>query len=157
MNAQLKPQITIQRETYSTALIAEFEPLLKAHWLEIANYRDQVPYDPDFQKYCELDQTGMLFCLTARVDGQLVGYSVFYLTNSPHYKSTLFAINDVFYVDLAHRKGSIPMRLIRESERTARSLGVKRLLWHVKPCNQMSELLNRLGYAFEEQTMGRVL
>ena len=43
MNAQLKPQITIQRETYSTALIAEFEPLLKAHWLEIANYRDQVP------------------------------------------------------------------------------------------------------------------
>jgi GNAT superfamily N-acetyltransferase len=162
MNAVLKPRPVIQREHYSRALADEFWPLLQKQWHEIANFKDSIPLDPNFSAYARADQEKRLLVLTARQEGQLIGYSVFFLVFSPHYQSTLFAINDVIYVSPEHRKGRLGLTLVRESERWVKSIATERqvrvkISWHVKLCNDFHELLTRLGYEIEEQSMGKVL
>lgn len=156
MNAQLKPIVDIGSEGYSDALMAEMAPLLRKHWSEIATHRDRIPLDPDFPRYAKLDALGRILCLTARLDGRLIGYSVFVLTRPGHYKSTLSALNDVIYVDPAYRKGSVGVRLIRETEKRLADVGVVKVTWHAKPGTQLAALLQRLGYDIDELMLAKV-
>jgi GNAT superfamily N-acetyltransferase len=157
MNARLKPVVEIEREVYTDELIEEMRPLLFKHWKEIATYQDRIPLDPDFSLYAKLDAMGKLLCLTARLDGRLIGYSVFLLTRVAHYKSTLCAVNDVIYVEPEFRKGSIGVRLIRESEKRLKDLGVVKMTWHTKTSNDLSALLLKMGFAVDEIMMAKVL
>jgi GNAT superfamily N-acetyltransferase len=157
MSAVLKPALLIKQEPYCDALIAEAKPLLVEHWREVALYKDAIPLDPDFDLYRGMAAKNRLFCLTARVGGELVGYCAFVLMHPGHYKSTLHGINDVIYVAPAHRKGSVGYRLIRESERGLKARGVRKISWHVKPGTKLAQLLDRLGYATDEILKGRLL
>lgn len=152
---QLQP--IIAREPYSDALIEELKPLLHEHWLEVATFRDQIPLDPDFALYRQLDAKGRILCLTARVAGELIGYSVFVNRYPPHYRGTLSGINDVIWVHPAYRLGRVGLRLIRESESHAREMGVKKLIWHAKPDTTLHQLLVRLGYVLDEVLLARLL
>lgn len=156
MSARLKPIVQIQSESYSDELIAEMEPMLRAHWQEIATFKDKIPLDPDFPMYAKLDAMGKLLCLTARMDGRLVGYCVTFLTRSGHYKSTLSGLNDVIYVDPDYRSGTLGLRLIREAETRMENLGVVKPIWHVKPGTTMHSLMLRLGYVEDEIMMAKV-
>lgn len=157
MNAQLQPQTLIQREVYTRALGHEALPLLTAHWREIANYQAAIPLDIDWDFYDKMQAQAKLLCITARVGGKLVGYSVFLITRHPHYVSTVFAANDVIFVSEDMRKGRIGLSLIRASEREARALGARKITWHVKVTNDVARLLERLGYQCDELIMGKLL
>src|ERR1700685_2567393 len=133
MNAQLKPSVLIASENYTEKLIIEMTPLLRRHWQEIATFKEHIPLDPDFPMYSRLDAACKLLTLTARVDDKLIGYCVFLLTRSGHYKSTLVGMNDVIYVEPEYRKGTVGLRLIREAEKRLKELGVVKVTWHVKP------------------------
>jgi hypothetical protein len=161
MNALIKPQpITIARERYSDELIREMTPLLEMQWKEIANYQDQIPLDPDFSVYQRLDAAEKMLWLIARHAGVLIGYSGFILSYPPHYKSTLFAKNDVIYVPPGYRRSSTGLRLIRESERQLKEIAAGKIIkvsWHVKTSNHLQGLLTALGYAVDEVSMGKIL
>jgi len=149
--------LVITRERFCAKLCEEITPLLKAQWEEIANYREAIPLDVDFDAYRRFDEQGKLLMLMARERGLLIGYAIFFLLNTVHYKGSLFALNDVIYLRPEHRKGSAGLRLIREAELSCMEAGVVKISWHVKPTNDMQKLLELRGYKVEEINLGKLL
>jgi hypothetical protein len=96
--------MTYEHESYS-AISEEIRPLLRRHWEAIANDKEAVPLDVDEEKYRALDSAGLLVIITARVDGRLVGYIAAILSPHLHYRSTLFATFDVFWMEPEFRSG----------------------------------------------------
>lgn len=148
--------IAIRRERYDD-VIEEIKPLLVEHWKEIATYREAIPFDADYARYRYLDETGKLIILTARDFTTLVGYSIMFLLNHPHYKSTLFAMNDIIYIRPDKRGGSAGVRLIEASEQAAKDAGAVKIGWHVKLSHNFSPMLERRGYDMEEVNMAKLL
>ena len=149
--------ITIQRESVNQC-IDDIQPLLKKHWQEVALHQDIIALDPDYDRYRAIETAGKLVVIAAR-DGQiLIGYSVFVLHNHIHYIDCFMATNDVLFLDKEYRKGTTAgIRLLRESEAILKGLGVHRVMWHIKPKNDWSAILSRMGYEQEEIIMGKLL
>jgi GNAT superfamily N-acetyltransferase len=148
--------VEIRVERYAD-VIGEIRPLLEQHYQEIASFKEAIPLDPDYDRYQDLELAGALVIIAARREGRLVGYSIFFLAPHPHYKSTIFAGNDIVFLRPEERSGGLGVRLIRESERIVRELGAKQISWHIKPVNDFSPLLERLGYARHEIIMAKLL
>lgn len=138
-------------------VIEEIKPLLTLHWEEIAGYKDSIPLDPDYEKYETMAQQGRLVIVTARDAGKLIGYSIFFLVNHMHYKSTLFAVNDVIFMLAEYRKGMAGVKLIKLSEVATKSVGAIKISWHLKPDHDFRPILERLGYKMDEYSMGKLL
>jgi hypothetical protein len=136
-------------------VLDEFKNLSVHHWMEIANYQDKIPLEPDWDKYRKIEEAGMLMFMTVRVSGSMVGYCAFIITPHLHYKSCVTAMNDLVYVRPEYR-GFIGAKLIKESERTVVALGAKRVIWHVKPGDRdWRSVLEKMGYLLEEYMMGK--
>lgn len=133
----------------------EIMPLLKAHWHEIAHYKD-IPLEPDYSVYKELEDKGALRLYVARLDGRIIGYSAYFLRYHPHYKSSLQAVQDIIYVDPAHR-GGVGRRLIKHCDECLRSEGVQVVYQHMKAANSFGKLLERMGYELQELTYSKRL
>lgn len=138
-------------------VIGEIRPLLEAHWEEIASHRDEIQLDPDYAIYEKLDAAGILVIVAARRDEKLVGYSIFSVMPHLHYKSTVFAMNDIIYLTPAERASGIGIRLIKESEHFMRERGARLISWHIKPVLDFSPLLERMGYERKEIIMAKLL
>ena len=119
--------------------------------------KDTIKLNPDFDRYLKLEKKNLLVIITCREDTTLIGYSIFFLYKHLHYQDHLFASNDVLFLIKSARKGRQGIKLIRESERILKTLGVLRLSFHVKPKNDFSPILSRIGYGKEEIIMGKLL
>jgi hypothetical protein len=146
---------TIQRESFWDALEG-VKSLINAHWEEVALHRGEIQLNPDFSRYQVADSQGRLVIITAREDGVMVGYSVFILGHHIHYRECLVASNDVIYVK-PEKRGIVGARLIKRSEEILEKLKVKKIAWHVKPKNDWSGVLSRMGYTQEEIIMAKLL
>jgi GNAT superfamily N-acetyltransferase len=94
--------IVYAKETYAR-VIDEIRPLLVEHWQELAVYKD-IPLDPDWKLYEHLDGAGELIIYTARLDGALIGYSIFSIhRRHPHYAKLSYALNDIIWIHPDHR------------------------------------------------------
>jgi hypothetical protein len=143
------------REEKICTLWDEALPLLNAHWREITHYAD-IPLDPDIETYNKMEAIGALRCFTARDQGRLVGYAVFFIRHNLHYRSSLQAMQDVLFV-LPEYRGMLGIKLIRESERLLTSAGAQVLYHHVKRTNKVGELLVRMGYELIDEIYGKRL
>ena len=90
----------------------DIKELIKLHYEEIAVNKDVIPLDPDWDRYKYLDDNGLIMIITARDESKLVGYSIFFITSHLHYKSTVYANNDLLYLHPEYRKGSLGIKLI---------------------------------------------
>lgn len=86
-----------QRENF-TAGFAEFEPLTKWHWKEIALWQDDFPLDPLWGEYFKRDSAGQVLYVTLRKEGKLVGYYIGFLSPALHYASCKVLMTDIWYV-----------------------------------------------------------
>lgn len=146
----MAPEYTAQRGQYIQAeqvsdLWDEAEPLLQAHYEEIAHYQD-IPLYPDKEAYQRLEDQGQLRCYTLRDGGHLVGYVVFIVRRGLHYRTSIQANQDVLFVLPAARYGLAGVRLIKEAERRLAAEGVQVVYHHAKRKNKVGELLERIGY-----------
>ncbi len=137
--------ITFQEQTLAEVR-DEMEPLLVRHWEEIALHRDRIKLDIDWPTYHKLDAARMLNITTARDDGALIGYVCYVLVRNPHYKSQYVADCDIFWLDPDRRRGTLGMKLIRESERFVIARGVNQIVTRTKLHHDLGPLLERLGY-----------
>ena len=148
--------VTYQREV-AQGLWPEIMPLLIEHKEEISAYAD-VPLDPDMEAYNEIEHKGCLRCYTARLNGVLVGYAVFFLRHNLHYQSSYQAVQDVLFVRKEHRHGRVGFGLIRFSERELHAESVQVVYQHVKTKTpQTIELFAKLGYDPIDLIMGKRL
>lgn len=142
-------RITFQTESFD-AFWPDAAPLLLRHWEEIALKDLNGPLDVDVQMYRNLDAAGVLHITTARDDGNLVGYAVYFLTPNLHYRSLLTADADVFFLVPEYRRGLTGLHLLKAAERALSSSGVTVVMQKTKVAHDCGALFRRMGYAHVE-------
>lgn len=120
-------------------------PLLKAHWEEIARYKD-IPLNPDFDLYHAAELNGVLRVYTARAEGLLIGYAAFMVRSNAHYKDSKQAVQDVVFLRKECRRGVAGIQLIKYAEDQLAEEGVQVVYHHVKVKNNFGPILGRMGY-----------
>ena len=115
------------------AVTADFQRLWPLQWEEMALDHNEIRYDPDWERYAELDRLGYLKIATARDEGRLVGWHVSTVSSHPHYRSSLFAMQDLYYVLPEYRRmPTVGLRLFQAMEDEMRRLGVKEMVGNTK-------------------------
>lgn len=136
--------IEFARETLEQVR-AEIEPLLHAHWLEIAHYAD-IPINPDWDFYANMDAAGSLRIFTARNDGELVGYAVFFVGPNRHYKDSIQAVQDVVFLHPNYRGARVGASLILFADAECQSENIQVIYHHIKAAHDFGPLLVHCGY-----------
>lgn len=136
-------------------VIEEVSPLIHKHYKEIAHYQD-IPLNPDFDKYAFLDEKGVLRFYTARsYNGELVGYAVFFVQKNMHYRDSIQALQDILFVKKENR--GMGGRLIKWCDAQLQSEGVQVIYHHVKKAHNFGPLLERMGYECVDLIYGKRL
>lgn len=143
---------TYQREEVADVL-EDIQPLLVAHWREIAHYPD-IPLDPDYDFY--LTHPGVRV-YTARKEGMIVGYGIFIVARNKHYKGSIQAVQDILFVDSERRGSTVGHRLLKFIHAQLKAEGAEVVYQHVKLAYDFGPLLRFAGYEPIETIYGRRL
>jgi L-amino acid N-acyltransferase YncA len=138
-------------------LRGEMLPLLVRHWREVALNHADVPLDIDEAAYAQHDEAGALHIVTARRDGLLVGYHVSIVSPHLHYRSTLHALTDVYWIAPECRHGVTAMRLFQAAERTLKERGVRKIFTATKLHLDQGPLFERLGFKPVERVYAKLI
>ena len=131
-------------------MLAEAQTLFDEHYEEIARNKHVMVLKPDEETYRKSEEMGTIFILSARQGDKLIGYSVNFVTNHLHYADLKLAQNDLLFISKEHRGGRIGLKLIKETEKHATSLGCKLMLWHAKESTTLAHMLPRLKYGVQD-------
>jgi GNAT superfamily N-acetyltransferase len=163
---------TSENQTKTTAfeplgdLLADgLEEMLFDHWQEVGLDHDAVPLAPDWEHYRRMEKEGTFRIIALRQAGALIGYSAFFVNRHLHYRHTLHAVNDYFYVAPERRSGWVGVQLFRDCERMMADLGVVKIMYHIKPhvllgatrTGNVGRILLRLGYRHAEDCYSKIL
>lgn len=132
-------------EAYSVDLLNEMMPLWKAHFKELAHFKD-VELDPDFEMYQKAWDKGIIRIFTARDGKKLVGYNVFVVNFHAHYRTFKSANQDIIYLDTTMRKGLSGYRFMKWSDKRLADEGVQSVYQHPRIMRNWGPLLERMGY-----------
>lgn len=127
----------------------EIADLAPEHFDEVSDYV-HVGLDVDWDRFAELDAGGFIKVLSVRDDGKLVGYVIFLVSKGLHYKNTLIALDDAFFLARPYRKAWNGIRMFQCAEKMLRFHGVQLVRYHEKikvPCGKVFEYL---GYKPQE-------
>ena len=149
--------ITYQQEFLSSSEGKDREKLLNAHWEEVALNKDKIKLNPDYDRYYELEELGILKIFTVRDSGSLVGYFACFVMPHLHYKDHYFATNDVIYISPEHRRGFTALKLIKFAEKCLKEDGVSVIQINTKAHKSFSPLLERMGYKQNDILYGKCL
>ena len=131
-------------------MLAEAQTLFDEHYEEIARNKHVMVLKPDEITYRKSEEMGSIFILSARQDDVLIGYSVNFVSNHLHYADLKLAQNDLLFISKEHRGGRVGLKLIKETEKHATSLGCKLMLWHAKENTTLAAMLPRLKYGVQD-------
>ncbi len=155
--AQLRSDFTFQRESPS-AIMQEVVPLLERHWEEIAWTKELSGLDPDYSVYRALEAAKAIVCVTARHQGALVGYAVYFVRFHAHYQRIKWAVSDIYWLAQEHRGKTLGFRLFQHAEAELRKDGVRVMHTTGKTAHpQAKRLLEALGHTEIEWGFGKVL
>lgn len=155
MTALAEPAtMTYQREPVSHVW-DEIQPLLAKHWEEVAQFQD-IPLSPSRQYYDGMDLAGLLRIFTVRDgDHRLIGYNVYSVSPSAHYRTSKLANQDVIFMDKDARGGGL--RFLSWCEDYLRAEGVQVVYNHVSARNDFGAALERRGYVLAEKIYSKRL
>lgn len=121
------------------------------HWQEIALDRAKVPLNPDVDTFRALEDAGLLLIVTAREGEKMVGYHVSIVRPHLHYKQSLTAYADMYFIHPDYRQGMTGVRLFKYLEERLRERGVERIYQGTKVHKDMGRLFERLDYKETER------
>lgn len=145
-----------KREEYSEGLVAEIWPLLEEHYQEIAHFQD-IPLAPDFEAYRNAEKLGVVRIFTARDQGRLDGYAIYFLRRNIHYQTSLQAVQDILFLSAGLRRGLAGYRFIKWCDEQLKKENVQVVYQHVKLAHNFGPVLERIGYEPVEVTYVRRL
>ena len=125
--------------------------LVRAHWEELSAHKEEMPLDPDWNRFVEYNEAGFYRVWTARADKTLVGYISFYTFCPPHHCRTMIAVDDGYYLDPAYRAGWNGIEMWRTALDALAEIGVIGCIGHSKLHFQaerggIGALFRRLGF-----------
>lgn len=122
--------------------------LAREHWHETEAYRHGQEFNPDRQRYAQVERGGWFLFVAARaptLDGNpLVGYFSFYLMPSMHTQK-LVASEDFFFLLPAFRKGRNAINCLKFVIEECRRRGAVELTVTAKLSNNVGRLIEYLG------------
>lgn len=136
--------------------IDELKGLLPAHYDELCVTKD-FPLLPDYVAYGRLCVAGMLKCIVARADGELIGYALFIVSPHLHYSTCKTAFEDIYFLRKDQRLGRTGIRLFQFAEQALREDGVNRIIMHTKIHLDNSKLFEYLGYKLTDKLYTKLL
>lgn len=137
--------ITYQVENWDDCW-EEMSAMWQAHYEEVALHKSKIKLDPDMATYDALNSAGSLHVVTVRKDAKIIGYHIAIVRPHLHYRTSLSAYSDVYYVDPAHRKGMVGVKLFIETEKLLKQRGVERFYTGTKMSKDMSRIFEHLGF-----------
>lgn len=141
--------ITYAVESWTDAK-AEMSALWIPHWNEVALNREKIPLNPDLDAYDAMEARGELHVVVARKEGAVVGYHFSIIRTHLHYKQSLNAFVDIFYVSPEQRTGRTPMRLFQFVEKTLKARGVEKIFTGTKCSLDAGPLFEFMGWTKTE-------
>lgn len=135
--------VKIEREVLTPVLLSEIMPLAESNRGETGLHHNGLSVDDGL--YLELERNGALRVYTVRIAGVLVGYSVMFVREHPHYKPNLQATQDALYVD-AHHRGRLGVKLMRYVDEHLSHEGVGTVYRQSNVRRNIGSLLERMGY-----------
>ena len=135
----------------------ELERIIPRHWQEIARDQDIIKLDPDWESYHAAERAGQLFMMVCRVDGDMVGYHICFVRPHLHYRKSLSAITDIFYILPEYRSGRIGIDLFKESEKALKARGVQKVFLGCKLAHDLTHIFKRLGYSPIEYVFAKLI
>lgn len=125
--------------------------LWPAHWEEVAINKDVIKLDPDFDTYDVFARNGMLHMVIARRAGEIVGYHVSIVRPHLHYRTSLSAFTDVYYISPEYRTGRTPLRLFQFTEKSLKARGVQKMFTGTKVFLDAGRLFEHMGWTLTEK------
>lgn len=125
--------------------MGQIDHLLEQHYEEVTHHRD-IPVGCDFDKYQRLESAGVLRIYTVRVALELVGYAIFTVATSMHYKSSLQSRQDTLFLSAPYRKGLTGYKFMKWVDAQLESEGVQIVYQHGKFVKNIESIFERLGY-----------
>jgi hypothetical protein len=147
---------TLYADEDPATFIEELKGILPEHYEELCVTKD-FPLLPDYEAYGRLCSSGMLKCITCRIDGALVGYAIFIVQPHLHYMSCKTAFEDIYFLKKEFRQGRNGVRLFQYAERVLKNEGVHRIIMHTKMHMDNSRLFEYLGYKFTDKLFTKIL
>jgi hypothetical protein len=147
--------VTYAHEPFSS-FVEELQALLPEHYEELCVVKEY-PLDPDWVTYARLEQAGILPCVTARVDGKLVGYVIYMTQPHLHYRACMTAFEDIYFLKKEYRLGRTGIRLFQYAEKVLKQLGVNRVVMGTKVHSDKSRLFEYLGYKMTDKVFTKLL
>lgn len=148
--------ITFEAESF-TECLPELKPILPLHYEELALDKDKVPLSPQYDYYTAREAEGQLIFVTARQEGDLIGYFIGFIAPGLHYSTCLTCTMDIFYIHPDHRGSNFGFDLFNFVESKLKARGVDR--WYVgsKVHLDASWLFERLGFDRVEITYSKYM
>ena len=139
--------VTFQRETVADVLRDGCE-LFAEHYAEVMKL--DKPFDLDPSYYLAAEAIGAARAYTARIDGELVGYSGHVVCRHPMCEAKT-AQQLVFMVAKAHRRGGIGLQFLQYADEQLSAESVE-LLYQCASIEPMARMLERAGYEMIDAT-----
>jgi ribosomal protein S18 acetylase RimI-like enzyme len=149
--------MTEYKEEKYDEVINEIKPLLDLHYEEIALDKDVIKLNPDYDAYKSMNARGVIKIISARQDGKLIGYCICVVKGHLHYKDSLTAHNDIFYIKPEYRQGLTGVKLFKATEEIMKKYGVQRIIMNVKRSNDIGAIFERLGYKETERVYTKII
>lgn len=137
--------------------LEEIKPLLEHHYEEVAMYKDKIKLEPDYDKYLSMADDGLLHVVTARDEGKLIGYFVSFLLPHIHYSSTVYAVNDILFIDKEYRNAKVGLGLFSYAEEQLKAEGASVIVIHMKTSVPFDSLCEGLGYDYAERNYSKYI
>lgn len=142
--------ITFHVESF-TERLPELQKLLPLHYQELALNKDKVPLSPRYDVYTQSESNGALLFVTAREQGELIGYFIGFINPGLHYSTCLTCIMDIFYVAAPHRGNNTGFNLFQFVQKELKRRGVQRWFMGAKVHFDCSFLFEKLGAELTEK------
>ncbi|CAH9011599.1 GNAT domain protein [Vibrio phage 464E53-1] len=127
------------------------EEIIVEHYEEIAHNKERIKLRPDWERYYDLDEQGLLLCCGMYDQEELMGYYISFVMPNLHYSDDLFAVCDIVFIYPEYRKGRLGLELFKFHEQQCKELGVSVMTMHVKTDNDFSPLMEHLEWNWAEK------
>jgi predicted acetyltransferase len=148
--------VEYKEESYND-VIEEIKPLLETHYKEIAMNQDLIKLNPDYKQYEIMCRMKLMRIVTAREDGELIGYCICMIKPHIHYMDSLTAFNDIFYIKPHKRLGMTGIKLFKKTEEILKQYGVQKIFMNVKRSHDIGAIFERLGYKESERIYTKII
>ena len=126
----------------------EFRALIINNWVETG--LDGITLSPDWDKYKQAYDNGMLRVYIAKAGDLIVGYSVYFVSKHLHYRESLQATCDMIFIRPTRR--GFGKKFIAWIDEQLKNDGVCAVYRHASFKNKFGLLLGRMGYKEQEVT-----